>query len=122
MTTVLIVDDEPDTVRMLSTGLGIFGLASLAAHSGQEAVRVFEENQPQAVVLDLMLPDMTGYDVARRLRALPGGATVPIVVVSATADTAAAQLCREAGANSFIRKPVNIRNLAEHIKELVEMS
>jgi DNA-binding response OmpR family regulator len=57
--------------------------------------------------------------VARRIRALPEGATVPILVISATADSNAEDLSRQAGARQFLRKPVNIRSLANLLKELI---
>jgi DNA-binding response OmpR family regulator len=117
MTTILIVDDEADTVQMLTTALKLFGFALLPAYTGAEAVAVFDEAQPSAVLLDLMLPDIDGYEVARRIRAK--SPAVPILVLSATADVAAERLSREAGATHFIRKPVNIRTLAEIIKNAI---
>ena len=119
MTNILIVDDEVDTIRMLTTALGLFGFTVLPAYSGAEAVTEFQKHQPAAVVLDLMLPDVDGYEVARRLRALPGTAGVPIMVLSATADIAAEQQSRAAGATHFFRKPMNIRTLAEALQAAI---
>jgi len=119
MTNILIVDDETDTMRMLTTALGIFGFTVQPAYSGEEALTEFQKHQPAAVVLDLMLPDMDGYEVARRLRALPGAAQVPIMVLSATADIAAEELSRAAGATHFFRKPMNIRTLAETLQAAI---
>jgi CheY-like chemotaxis protein len=120
MTKILVIDDEADTIRMLTTALGVFGFTVLPAYSGEEAVTGFQKHQPAAVVLDLMLPDVDGFEVARRLRALPGAARVPIVVLSATADIAAEEQSRAAGATHFFRKPMNIRTLAEALRAAIE--
>jgi DNA-binding response OmpR family regulator len=120
MPIILIVDDDADTVRMLSTGISIFGFTCVPAFSGLEAVKLFESRRFDAVVLDLMLPDIDGYEVARRLRAIPGANGVPIVVVSATADADAGDRSLQAGASHFFRKPVNLRSLAALLKELTE--
>jgi DNA-binding response OmpR family regulator len=117
MTTILIVDDESDTVTMLTTALKLFGFVLVPAFTGAEAVTLFDQHQPSAVLLDLMLPDIEGYEVARRIRAL--SPDVPILVLSATADVAAENLSRQAGASHFIRKPVNIRTLAETLKSAI---
>lgn len=119
-TKVLIIDDEVDTCRMFVMGLKIAGLQSEFALSGAEALDRFAAIQPDAVVLDLMLPDLDGYEVARRLRASPGAASVPIFIVSATADAAAESKCFAAGATAFMRKPVQFRDLAERIKKAIE--
>ena len=118
--TVLVVDDEAETVQMLITALGLLGFTVLPAYSGADAVAQFERHRPQAVVLDLMLPDFDGYEVARRLRAAAGEAPVPIMVLSATADVAAEDQSLKAGATHFFRKPVPIRSLGDAIRSAVE--
>ncbi len=118
--TVLVVDDEADTVQMLTTALALFGISIVPAYTGAEAVEQFERHRPQAVILDLMLPDIDGYEVARRLRASAGPAGVPILVLSATADVAAQERSLAAGATHFFRKPVPIRSLGEAIRSAVE--
>lgn len=66
---ILIVDDYPDTARVLAQLLGIFGFETFLAHDGESALARANELAPHAVVLDLVLPDIDGYEVARRLRA-----------------------------------------------------
>jgi CheY-like chemotaxis protein len=118
MPTILIVDDESDTVQMLMQGLAIFGFECTPAYGGLQAIREVEQHRPDAVLLDLMLPDIDGYEVARRLRALPGAQSLPIVMISATPDAAAEQLSQEAGASHFFRKPVPLRTVAALLKEV----
>ncbi|HLF02187.1 MAG TPA: response regulator [Anaerolineales bacterium] len=117
---VLIVDDEMDTCRMLSLGLKVAGLQTDFALSGEQALTKAQSYQPSAVVCDLMMPDLDGYEVTRRLRANPATAKVPIFILSATADPKAEQHCLTAGATGFIRKPVLLRELADKIKKALE--
>lgn len=117
---VLIVDDEMDTCRMLALGLKVAGLQTEFALSGTQALQVVSTFQPHAIILDLMMPDLDGFEVARRLRADPSTAKIPIFILSATADPNAEAQCLAAGATGFIRKPVLLRELAEKIKKTLE--
>ncbi|MBI3361433.1 MAG: response regulator [Chloroflexi bacterium] len=112
MRRVLIVDDEIETVRMLALALELFGFEPMEALSGAEALRQIENRVPDAVVLDLMMPDMDGLQVIRRIRADPKSAALPIIVVTAMVDRDAEEGCRQAGAAHFLRKPVKIEDLA----------
>ncbi len=114
---VLIIDDEMDTCRMLALGLKVAGLQTDYALSGAQALAMLETYQPHVVVCDLMMPDIDGFEVTRRLRANPSTANVPIFILSATADPTAENLCLTAGATAFIRKPVPLRDLADKIKK-----
>ena len=118
MPTILIVDDEPDTAQMISMAIGLYGYQSVTAYTGLEALQQLDNWLPDAVLLDLMLPDLDGVEVARRIRAHPRAASLPILVVSATADLRAEDRCRAIGVTSFIRKPVNIRDLVKALRSL----
>jgi CheY-like chemotaxis protein len=117
---VLIVDDEMDTCRMLALGLKVAGMQTEFALSGTQAINTAQTFLPNAVVCDLMMPDLDGFEVTRRLRAHPGTASVPIFILSATADPNAEKQCLAAGATGFIRKPVLLRDLADRIKKALE--
>lgn len=119
MPTVLIVDDEPDTVRMLSTALGLFGFETVTAGSGLEALKQIEHRLPDAIVLDLMLPDIDGFEVVRRIRAKPEAAEIPVVALSALPEVNAEDRSRVAGATHYFRKPVGIRNLAQALHSAI---
>jgi len=83
---VLIVDDEMETCRMFALGLKVAGMQAEYSLSGTQALAKFAAFQPDAVILDLMMPDLDGFEVTRRLRANPDTVKVPIIVVSATAS------------------------------------
>lgn len=117
---VLIVDDEMDTCRMLALGLKVAGMQTEFALSGTQALSTAKTFGPSAVVCDLMMPDLDGFEVTRRLRSDPTTAGVPIFILSATADPNAEKQCLEAGATGFIRKPVLLRELADRIKKSLE--
>ena len=117
---VLVIDDEMDTCRMLSLGLKVAGLQTEFALSGAQALATAQTFQPDAIVCDLMMPDLDGFEVTRRLRADPITAKTPIFILSATADPNAEQHCLAAGATGFIRKPVLLRELADKIKKALE--
>jgi CheY-like chemotaxis protein len=114
---VLIVDDEMDTCRMLSLGLKVAGMTTEFALTGTQAVTTAQTFLPDAVVCDLMMPDIDGFEVTRRLRAITTAAKIPIFILSATADPNASQQAQAAGATDFIRKPVLLRELADKIKK-----
>ncbi len=117
---VLIVDDEMDTCRMLALGLKVAGMQTEFALSGTQAISTAQTFLPNAVVCDLMMPDLDGFEVTRRLRSDPNTARVPIFILSATADPNAEKQCLAAGATGFIRKPVLLRELADKIKKALE--
>ena len=116
---VLVIDDEIDTCKMLATGLKLLGFETDFALSALQAFKKMEEEAPNAVVLDLMMPDADGYEVMRRMKANPAMAQLPIVIVSATAQPNAEDACKKAGANFFMRKPVSIHTLSEIITGLI---
>jgi CheY-like chemotaxis protein len=117
---VLIVDDEMDTCRMLALGLKVAGMQTEFALSGTQALTTAQNFKPNAVVCDLMMPDLDGFEVTRRLRAEAGTSGVPIFILSATADPNAEKQCLAAGATGFIRKPVLLRELADKIRKALE--
>jgi two-component system sensor histidine kinase/response regulator len=114
---VLIIDDEADTCQMLSLGLQIFGYQTDYALSGKEGLAKVRDNQPNLLVLDLMLPDTDGFEIIRHLRADPATAALPIIILSAMAHPGAEDKCFKLGATAFMRKPIGIRELGEAVKQ-----
>ena len=110
---ILVVDDEPETVRMLSTALELFGHAPIGAFSGKEALELARRTPPDAILLDLMMPNMDGFEVTRRLREMPETESAPIIIITASQDVEAEDRVRAAGANVFLRKPISIGQLAD---------
>jgi CheY-like chemotaxis protein len=105
MPTALIVEDEPDANHLLSLLVQTRGYEAASALTGAQALQILRERIPDVVLLDLMLPDLDGFEVCRSMRSNPLTALVPVVFVTArnTPDTELAAY--EAGANGFLPKP-----------------
>ncbi len=116
MVSVLVVDDEPRIVGLVREYLDRAGFAVLEAADGTQALDLFAEHQPDAVVLDLGLPDMDGVDLLRRLRA---DSSVPILVLTARADELDRVLGLELGADDYVVKPFGPRELVARIRALL---
>ncbi len=110
---VLIVEDEPDIVRGLSDALGFEGFHVTATGKGQEGVRHMREVGADFVLLDLMLPDINGYQVCEEIRAM--NAIVPIIILTARGQESDKIRGLEAGADDYMTKPFSIGELLARI-------
>ena len=117
--TVVIVDDEPAMVDMLTTFLTMKGFQVHGAYTGMAGLDAIEREQPDVVLLDLMLPDIDGFEVCRRLRSRPAYASLPVVIISARAETEAVERAMGTGANAYMVKPLRFPELLEEIAKLV---
>jgi two-component system response regulator RegX3 len=113
---VLAVEDEESFVDALSVGLGREGFEVTIARDGQEAVNLFDKNTFDVVLLDLMLPKLSGLDVCRAMRAL---SDVPIIVVSAKGEEVDMVLLLELGADDYVTKPYRLRELVARIHAVI---
>ncbi len=111
-TTILVVDDEPKIVRFLKTTLSLTGYEILTAGTGQEALTIFNSEQPDLIVLDLGLPDIDGFEVLRRIREC---SMVPIVILTARDDEKDKVRALELGADDYLTKPFGSRELEARI-------
>jgi CheY-like chemotaxis protein len=105
MPTALIVEDEPEANKLLAMLLQLRGYRSVSAYRGAEALQKIREQAPDVVFLDLMLPDMDGYDVCRALKTPEGISAVPVVIVTARLTAENRIESFEAGADDYIPKP-----------------
>lgn len=112
---LLIVDDVEENREVLHQLLKTIGFESRAAASGAEALVIFGQWRPDLVLMDTRMPEMSGYEAIRRLRALPGGAAVKVISVSAAAFSDDRIEALNAGADDFISKPVDDVELLEKI-------
>ncbi len=113
---VLIVDDEPSFVEALVVGLGREGFDVTIAVDGAEALRRFDEVGPDLVLLDVMLPTMSGIDVCRALRSK---SQVPIIMVTAKGDEVDAVVGLEVGADDYVTKPYRLRELVARMRAVL---
>ena len=112
--TVLIVEDETNIVDILSFNLEREGYNTIEAYDGQTGLQLAREQNPDLILLDLMLPKMNGFDVCRQLRA--EGSATPIIMLTAREEEADKVLGLELGADDYITKPFAIRELMARVK------
>jgi two-component system, sensor histidine kinase len=105
---VLVVDDNRDAADSLATLLGMSGNEVSVAHSGEEALRLAQLAQPRAVILDIGMPGMNGYEVARRIRGQDWGRDVLLIAVTGWGQAEDKQRSREAGFDHHLTKPIDI--------------
>ena len=113
MSTVLVVDDEPALIRTMDINLRSRGYEVFLAASGHEALAIAARNHPDAIVLDLGLPDMDGVDVIYGLR---GWTSVPIIVLSARTEESQKVAALDAGANDYVAKPFGMDELMARLR------
>lgn len=118
---VLVVDDVAANVRMLASLLKTRGFAVLTAASGREGLDKVLSEHPDLVLLDVMMPDMSGYDVCRAIRANAATETLPVVMVTALDQTEERVKGIEAGADDFISKPVSPPELLARVRSLLRI-
>lgn len=106
-TRVLVVDDERDNRELVEIVLRWDGFVVLTAASGEEALAIVGQKLPDLVLLDIMMPAMTGYQVAERIRADAATRHIPIVMLTALDDPEARQRSLDAGADAFLKKPIS---------------
>jgi DNA-binding response OmpR family regulator len=116
MTTVLIIEDDHLITEPVSTALQAAGYTMRIAHTGSEGLRLALEDQPDLVVLDIMLPGMDGWEVCKRLRE---SSTVPILMLTALGEEVDRILGLELGADDYLTKPFSMRELLVRIKALL---
>jgi CheY-like chemotaxis protein/anti-sigma regulatory factor (Ser/Thr protein kinase) len=113
---VLVVDDNTDAAESLGVLLDIEGHAAHIAHSGAEALQVAQERALDVVFLDIGLPDMTGYDVAKRMRMLPGMKNTLLVALTGWGTQDDRQRTREAGFDRHLTKPAELSAVEELLR------
>lgn len=116
---ILIVDDLATNRIILKVKLNAACYETLQVASGAEALAVARAEQPQLILLDMMLPDISGIEVCRRLRADPATVHIPVVIITASSDRRSRLSALEAGADEFLSKPLNEVILLARIRSLL---
>jgi DNA-binding response OmpR family regulator len=117
MATILIVDDEPHIVELASLYLSNDGYSTLSAHDGLHALEMIRKHQPDLVILDIMLPQLDGWEVCRRLR--QDNNNVPIIMLTARGEDVDRIVGLELGADDYVVKPFNPRELVARVKAVL---
>lgn len=120
---VLAVDDEQHITELVSLGLGMHGFRVESRNSGREALDAIDELQPDLVVLDVMLPDLDGFDVARRLRRDErAGTSVPVIFLTARDAVEDRVEGLRLGVDDYMTKPFSVEELIERVKAVLRRS
>jgi adenylate cyclase len=119
--TILVVDDTPQNIKVLDAILGPRGYRVVTARSGAEALQKVRDEAPDLVLLDILMPGMSGYEVVQRLRDDPVTRVLPIVMVTALGAQEEKVKAIEAGADDFLTKPVNQLELLARVKSLLRI-
>ncbi len=120
--TILVVDDEPALRDLIGQMLEIGGYAVQEASDGEEALDMIDENPPDAVILDVMMPEMDGITVCKTLRANPATAVLPVVMLSGKTQREAVAEGLAAGANKYLCKPASFEELMNSLEEVLAVT
>ncbi len=116
--TILVVDDEPDLVELIGYNLQQQGHSVIAAGDGAQAMALAKTRQPDLIVLDVMMPELNGMEVAKRLRSQTETASVPIIMLTAKSEEANELEGLDAGADDYITKPFSMQVLLARINAM----
>jgi class 3 adenylate cyclase/CheY-like chemotaxis protein len=118
---LLVVDDTPANLKLLADLLGAKGYGVVTAAAGPEALEKVEKERPDLVLLDVMMPGMSGYEVCRKIRESPATAMLPVVMVTALDPAQERVKGIEAGADDFLMKPINQQELLARVRSLLRI-
>ena len=116
---ILLIDDEPDLQRLVVFNLKEAGFEARAVGTGAEGIAAALKTRPSVVILDLMLPDIPGAEVCRRMRLDPSLADVPIMMLTARGDEYDRVLGFEVGADDYVVKPFSVRELVLRVRAVM---
>jgi putative two-component system response regulator len=118
---VLAVDDNEQNLQLLEEYLWQWGYDVVVARDGREALQLYPQTNPAIIVLDVMMPVMDGYEACAKIKAEPGGRTIPILMLTALTGTDDKIKALESGADDFLNKPINKDELRTRIRSLIKI-
>jgi DNA-binding response OmpR family regulator len=116
---VLVVDDEVNITQILEFSIGSEGFEVITAQNGEEAIEKARREQPDLIILDVMMPKIDGYEACRILKANPLTRNIPVVLLTAKGRDIDKRLGMEVGATDYIVKPFSPNRLVERINQLL---
>ncbi len=122
MANILIVDDEGDLAQLIAWNLQKTGHETRVANAGEDALRMAAERRPDLVVLDLMLPDVTGLEVCRRIKSNPDTSRTAVVMLTARSEETDRLTGLELGADDYVTKPFSVRELVLRVNAVLRRS
>ena len=119
---ILIVDDDLESLKLISLMLQRRGYEVTAAQSGEQALSKIENENPNLIILDVMMPDMDGFEVCRHLRANPQTSILPVIMFTAKTLVGDKVAGFQAGADDYLTKPIHPAELVSHVESLLQRS
>jgi CheY-like chemotaxis protein len=117
--TILVVEDEQDAAEMFAEMMRVNGFRVLKATGCETAISLINAEKPAAVLLDIMMPDISGLEVLRFIQHEPGLSSIPVIVVSAKSLPADIKNVLEAGASIYLTKPVDYLDLKQAVEQVL---
>lgn len=118
--TILIADDNPQILELLEAYLDLPGVRIITAANGEQTLEAVDRDRPNLILLDVMMPKRSGFEVCRRLKQDERTRDIPIMIVTALNEQADLDRAQELGADDIISKPVNKLDLVSRVKRLLE--
>jgi DNA-binding response OmpR family regulator len=118
---ILVVDDNVDNVELLTKRLKASGYRTCEAYDGEQALEKIEEEEPDLVILDLMLPKLDGFEVCRRLKSDERKRFIPVIMLTAKREVPDKIRGLDTGADDYVTKPFNPRELMARVKRLLAL-
>jgi two-component system phosphate regulon response regulator PhoB len=122
MIKILIADDEPNQLELMAFNLENAGFSVIKAQNGKEALQFTEDHNPDLIIIDWMMPNMSGIDVCRILRSRTDTKLLPIIILSARSEEGDKSLGLDTGADDYISKPFSPKELISRVKALLRRS
>src|SRR5258708_20463066 len=118
---VLAVDDNEQNWQLLEESLWSWGYDVVVARDGREALQLYPQHNPSIIVLDVMMPNMDGYEACTLIKGEPGGRRIPILMLTALTGTEDKIKALECGADDFLNKPINPQELRTRLRSLIKI-
>jgi len=115
---ILVIDDEEHILELLKINLEFSGYDTYAYDTGKDVLEIIEKTNPDLILLDLMLPEIDGIEICKRIRRNPKFNKIKLLILSAKSDEIDKILCLEIGADDYITKPFSLRELLARIKAI----
>ena len=116
---VLLVEDEPGIIKVVGKRLEVSGYEVLVAMDGEDGLTKAQLGRPDVIILDLMLPKMSGFDVCKTLKMDARYKHIPIIIFTGKGQDMDERVCRELGANAYLTKPTDGKALVEQVEALL---
>jgi two-component system, cell cycle response regulator len=118
---ILVVDDNQDNIEIIATRLRFRGYEILEASDGEQALRLVRDKAPDLLLLDVMLPDIDGYEISRRIKGADDLPFIPIILVTARDSTQDKVMGLDAGADDYLTKPINFPELEARVRSMLRI-